>query len=285
MFPSAMTSTQASACRPGTEFGHGAPAALVTGGGNGIGGAVARRLALAGHSVAVSGRRREPLCEVAAEIGGEFVIGDVAVPSDAERVVHQAITAFGRLDAVVLNAGIVRAGRVTELSTEDWEFTLRVNLTGAFLVARAALPHLIESGGSIVSIASVAALRAGAGLAAYCASKAGMVLLTQTIAVELAGEGVRANVVCPGWTQTEMADQEMDELGAALGVDREQAYRRVTSLVPQRRPATAEEIADVVAWLVSPAASYVNGAVVPVDGGSTALDVGTVAIGAQSEAP
>ena len=257
-----------------------APAALVTGGGTGIGAAVARRLALAGYSVSVSGRRQQLLSRVATETGGMFVVGDVARESDAERVVSQTVSEFKRLDAVVLNAGIVRAAPVAELSLEDWEATLRVNLTGAFLVARAALPYLIESRGSIVSVASVAALRSGPGLAAYCASKAGLVLLTQTIAVEHAGEGVRANIVCPGWTRTEMADQEMDELGAALGMDREQAYRRATSLVPQRRAGSAEEIAEVVAWLLSPAAAFVNGAVLPVDGASTTLDIGTVAFAA-----
>jgi NAD(P)-dependent dehydrogenase (short-subunit alcohol dehydrogenase family) len=143
-------------------------------------------------------------------------------------------------------------------------------------VAKAALPHLLASRGAVVSVASVAALRAASGMAGYAATKAGLAMLTQSLAVDHAHQGLRANVICPGWTVTEMADEEMAAFGAERGLDVAAAYELVTALVPQRRPAHAGEIAATVAWLLSDAASYVNGAVIPVDGSATAVDVGTV---------
>src|SRR4029077_3172055 len=151
-----------------------------------------------------------------------------------------------------------------------------VNLTGAFLVARAALPHLRASRGAVVAVASVAALRAASQMGGYATTKAGLAMLTQSLAVDHAHQGLRANVVCPGWTITEMADTEMAAFGGERGLAIDQAYDLVTALVPQRRPASADEIAAVITWLLSEAASYVNGAVIPVDGSAAAVDVGTV---------
>ena len=122
----------------------------------------------------------------------------------------------------------------------------------------------------------MAALRAASGMGGYAVTKAGLTMLTQSLAVDHAHEGLRANVVCPGWTVTEMADEEMAAFGASRGVSVPRAYELVTSLVPQRRAASADEVAAVVTWLLSDAASYVNGAVIPVDGSATAVDVGTV---------
>jgi NAD(P)-dependent dehydrogenase (short-subunit alcohol dehydrogenase family) len=211
--------------------------------------------------IAVCGRRREPLQSVAADTEGLALALDITNEAEAKRCVHETSAAFGRLDALVLNAGVVRAAPLADMTLSDWDATLQTNLTAAFLVARAAPPHLRRQGGAIVSVASVSALRAGPALGAYCASKAGLLLLTQTIALGHAAEGVRANAICPGWTRTSMADEEMDQLATELDIDREAACGRVTGLVPQRRPADADEVADVVAWLVSPASTYVTGAV------------------------
>ena len=176
----------------------------------------------------------------------------------------------------MLNAGIIAPGGVADLSPQDFSAMVTVNLTGSFLVARAALTHLIASRGAIVSVASVAALRAASGMGGYAATKAALTMLTQSLAVDHAHEGLRANVVCPGWTITEMADAEMAAFGGERGLGVDEAYRLVTALVPQRRPASADEVAAVIAWLLSDAASYVNGAVIPVDGSAVAVDVGTV---------
>ena len=251
-------------------------AVLVTGGGTGIGAATARMLAAAGHQVAVCGRRAAALRAVAAETGALDIACDIANAHQVSRLIASVMAEFDGLDGLVLNAGIMAQGGVSELTPEDFSAMVSVNLTGAFLVAREALPHLIARHGAIVSVASVAALRAASGMGGYAATKAGLTMLTQSLAVDHAHQGLRANVVCPGWTVTEMADEEMAAFGGERGLQVEAAYRLVTSLVPQRRPAHADEVAAVITWLLSDAASYVNGAVIPVDGSAVAVDVGTV---------
>jgi meso-butanediol dehydrogenase / (S,S)-butanediol dehydrogenase / diacetyl reductase len=249
---------------------------LVTGGGSGIGAAVTRALAEAGHQVAVCGRRPKALRGVAAETGAHDVVCDVADDDQVRRLVDAVTDRFGRLDGLVLNAGIIAPGGVAGLSAEDFTEMVAINLTGPFLVAKAALPHLLEARGAIVSVASIAALRAAAEMGGYAATKAGLAMLTQSLAVDHAHQGLRANVVCPGWTVTEMADEEMAAFGGERGLAVKEAYDLVTALVPQRRPASADEVAAVITWLLSDAASYVNGAVIPVDGSAAAVDVGTV---------
>jgi NAD(P)-dependent dehydrogenase (short-subunit alcohol dehydrogenase family) len=254
-------------------------AVIVTGAGTGIGAAVARRLVRDGASVVLVGRRRDPIERVAAATGQTFVVADASTEEGVERIVAATVDAHGGIDGLVLNAGVMLPGTVAEASVDDWRATLDVNLTGPFLLARAALPQLLERQGSVVSVASIAALRAGPGMAAYCASKAGLVLLTQCLAVEQGAAGLRANVVAPGWVRTEMADEEMDEFGGPRGLDREAAYAEITRHVPARRPATADEAAAAVVWLLSPQAAYVNGSVLTVDGGTSIVDVGTLAFG------
>jgi meso-butanediol dehydrogenase/(S,S)-butanediol dehydrogenase/diacetyl reductase len=253
--------------------------ALVTGGGTGIGAAVARRLAADGYAVAVTGRRSEPIEVVAHEVDGLAVAADTALATDVERVVAATIARFGALDALVINAGVGGEGSLLAVDPDTFGRVFATNVTGAFLMARAAIPHLLERGGAIVSVASVAALRAAPASLAYCSSKAALVMLTQCIALDHGPAGVRANCVCPGWVRTPMSDGEMDWLAGQLDVSREDAYTEVTAEVPLRRPSSPEEIAGTVAWLLSADASYVNGAVIPVDGGHTMVDVGTIAFG------
>jgi len=253
------------------------PSVLVTGGGTGIGAAIARRLASEGFSVCVSGRREAPLREVADEIGGLAVGADAADPAQARRAVEAAAERFGRLDALVCNAGTGASGTVTEQTLERFNRVIATNLTGVFLSCQAALPYLLKTRGSVVTIGSLAGLRAGPASAAYCASKAALIMLTQCIAVDYGSRGVRANCVCPGWIGTPMADGEMDDLAQRRGTDRDGAWALAVAEVPAGRAGRPEEVADAVRWLVAPGAGYVNGAVITIDGGAAVVDAGSLA--------
>ncbi len=257
------------------------PVALITGGGSGIGEATARMLAERGWRVTVTGRRREPLEIVAADIGGLAFAGDTADTDSAGLAVAATVERFGRLDGLVLNAGQGAVAALPDLDPGVFASILQTNVVGAAIMAQAALPHLLASPhrGSIVSVASVAGLRATPSSIAYCSSKAAMIMMTNCIALDHGSGGLRANSVCPGWTRTPMADAEMTELGRARGTSREQAYSEATRHVPLGRPASAREVAATVCWLLSPESSYVTGAVLNVDGGSSAVDVATTLFG------
>ncbi|MFE6686450.1 SDR family NAD(P)-dependent oxidoreductase [Streptomyces sp. NPDC057743] len=252
---------------------------IVTGGGTGIGAATARLLRTAGHHVVVSGRRPEPLHRIAEETGALAHPSDATDPQAVQELVAAAVRAYGRLDGVVLNAGIGRGGRIGEMAVDDWEVLMRTNLTGPFLLLRAALPHLLAARGAVVGVASVSALRNGRGNGAYATSKAALLQLCRSLAVDYGREGLRANTVCPSWIRTEMADRRMTRFAAeaALPGGAEAAYAEATRLTPAGRPGDPTEVAEAISWLLSPAASYVNGAVLTVDGGVTTLDPGVAA--------
>ncbi|MEU7593074.1 SDR family oxidoreductase [Streptomyces sp. NPDC039022] len=260
--------------QPGRTAPSDRPVLLVAGASSGIGAAVAARGTDGGARVAVCARRAGALRAVADACGATPYVADVTVRGEVDELVAAVVRDHGRLDGVVANAGTIRPGGLLDLSDEDWDATLRTNLTSVFLLARAALPHLAAARGAFVTVGSVAGLRAAAGASAYAASKAGAGMLTSVIAAEFGPHGVRANTVCPGWTRTEMADEEMREFTGGLSLDA--AYAQATVLVPQRRAAAAEEVADAVLWLLGPRSSYVNGATLTVDGGLTSVDAGRV---------
>lgn len=253
---------------------------IVTGGGTGIGEAVVRLLREGGHHVVASGRRTEPLERLARETGALAHPSDVGDPDAADGLVRATLAAYGRLDGLVLNAGIGRGGAVGDMSLRDWDEVMRTNVTGPLLLLRAAIPHLLEAAGAVVAVASVSALRNGTSNAPYATSKAALLQLCRSVAVDYGRQGVRANIVCPGWVRTEMADRRMARFAEEAGLPGggvAAAYEEATRPLPMGRPGEPREIAETIGWLLSPAASYVNGAVLTVDGGATALDPGTLA--------
>jgi NAD(P)-dependent dehydrogenase (short-subunit alcohol dehydrogenase family) len=252
-------------------------AAIISGGGTGIGAATARRFAAEGAGVVVLGRRPEPVEAVARQIGGVAVAGDAADPEHAGRAVRTAVERFGGVDVVVAGAGGRGTPAVLETGDEVWADSFRSNVTTAFVLTREALPSLIDRRGAIVIVASLAGHAAGPENAGYTAAKHGLIGLARSLARDYGPRGVRTNVVSPGWVRTPMADEEMDELASRRGVTREEAYVLATADVPLRRPATAEEIASVCLFLASDESSIVNGAVIRADGGAHVVDVPTLA--------
>ncbi|QEV16719.1 SDR family NAD(P)-dependent oxidoreductase [Streptomyces alboniger] len=253
---------------------------IVTGGGTGIGAATARQLRAEGHQVVVSGRRPEPLRRIAEETGALAHPADAGDPEGVAGLVDATVAAYGRIDGLVLNAGVGRSGAVGDITDEDWELVMRTNLTGPFLLLRAALPHLLAARGSVVAVASVAALRNGVANAAYATSKAALLQLCRSLAVDYGKDGLRANTVCPSWVRTEMADRRMTRFAEEAGLGEggsDAAYEEAARLIPAGRPGRPEEVSEAISWLLSPAASFVNGAALTVDGGVTAIDPGTVA--------
>lgn len=251
--------------------------ALITGGGTGIGAAVATRLAQDGLRIAVAGRREAPLKDVAARTGALVVPGDMADSDDARSVIDQVVAHFGRLDVVVANAGGHGFSTVGETDDQSWSDSLNANLTTAFKTVRAALPELTRNRGSVVIVSSLAGLFAGPGVAGYTVGKHALIGLTKTLARDYGPANVRVNALCPGWVRTPMADAEMDEFALAAGIaSRDEAYGRVTEHVPLRRPAQPEEMASIVRFLVSDEASYITGSTIVADGGAHIVDLPTV---------
>lgn len=237
--------------------------ALVTGGGSGIGAATAARLAAEGATVVVCGRRLEKLREVADASDGIIVPRqlDVTDGGAVTEVIDDVAREHGRFDVLINCAGVGPSGPVPDLSDDDWDQMLATVLTGAFHTSRAAMPHLIEGGGNIVNVSSVSGIGGDWGSAAYNAAKGGLTNLTRAMALDHAGQGVRVNAVAPSFTQTDMT----------AGMDEDPDLKaRFLERLPMGRPAKPEEVAWVIAFLASHDASYVNGAIVPVDGGLSA---------------
>jgi NAD(P)-dependent dehydrogenase (short-subunit alcohol dehydrogenase family) len=260
--------------------------ALVSGGGSGIGAATARCFALEGASVVVTGRRAEPIEAVAAEIKGVAIAGDTSDPAHAAEAVDAVVRTFGGLDIVVANAGLGYGGTAGDIDDERWRSTLEVNLTGPLVLVRAAIPALLDrGGGSIVLVSSVSGFVSSMDSVAYDASKAGLLGLTRSIAVDYGSRGIRANALCPGWVITPMGDRSMDELGASRGLSREEAYAWTTQHVPLGRPATPDEIAACCLFLASDESSIVTGSALVADGGGLAVDVASLGFERPSGTP
>jgi NAD(P)-dependent dehydrogenase (short-subunit alcohol dehydrogenase family) len=244
--------------------------ALITGGGTGIGRGTALAFAREGAQVAVAGRRLEKLQEVVGEIkaaGAEAiaVACDVSRAADAQNAVRKVAEAFGRLNILVNNAGVLSVSTIEEIPEDEWDRLLNANLKGPFLMCRAALPEFRKAGGgAIVNVGSVLGLVAMKRRAAYCASKGGVTLLTKAIAIDHGHENIRANCICPSIVETELVSQ----LFSTLDGDRVKRERLAT--IPLGRMGRPADIAELAVYLASDESSWLTGAAIPIDGGMTA---------------
>ena len=250
--------------------------ALITGGGTGIGAAVARRFVAEGASVVLMGRRAELIEQVAAQVGGIALAGDAAVAKDAERAVELARERFGGLDIVIANAGAGTMNAAAETTDEQWLESWRANPTSAFVTMRAALPSLIERRGSAVLISSVAGIGAGPAIAAYTTTKHAVIGLGRSLARDYGPHGVRVNVICPGWIKTEVTERLVAMVADRGGSTIEEARERLTAHTPLRRMAEPDELAGVVLWLTAADSAFVTGSVIIADGGAHIVDIGTI---------
>lgn len=236
--------------------------AVVTGASRGIGREIALALAKNGAKVIVSARNAEALAALVDEIkaqGGEAaaVAGDVALEADASNLIEQAIATYQQLDILVNNAGITRDGLLMRMKSEDWDAVLDTNLKGAFLCSKAAAkPMSKQRAGRIINISSVVGEMGNAGQANYCASKAGLLGLTKSVAKELARRNVTVNAITPGFIVTEMTEGMTDKARDAM-----------MAQIPMGRLGESQDIANVVLFLASDQSSYITGQVLGVNGG------------------
>jgi len=235
--------------------------AIVTGGSTGIGRAIAERYTGEGADVVIADINGKKGKETAEDLDCDFITCDVSEYDQVEEMVEKTVEKHGRLDVIVNNAGIGSTAPLGEMSIEQWEATIDVNLTGVMNGSKAALPHLVETEGTIINIASIYGLVGAPGSTSYNAAKGGVVNFTRSVAVDYAEENVRVNSICPGFVRTPMTEDMLDD---------SDFYSFVETNTPMDRVAEPEEIAGLATFLASDDASYITGANIPVDGGWTA---------------
>ena len=224
--------------------------ALVTGGGTGIGAAVARVLKDKGAAVTITGRNRERLEAAADELGVACQVSDVTDREAVRSAFRAAVKRDGRIDILVNNAGNAESMPFRKMDDSLWDRMLAVNLTGTYNCTKAVIDGMLEGGsGRIVNVASIAALKGAAYVAAYCAAKHGVVGLTRALAAEYAKKDITVNAVCPGYTDTAMVRSAIDNIARTTGRSKDEALAELVRTNPQGRLISPEEVADAVIWL------------------------------------
>jgi NAD(P)-dependent dehydrogenase (short-subunit alcohol dehydrogenase family) len=247
--------------------------AVITGGGKGIGVAIAESLARAGANVTLMGRSVELLESEASRIRTAYGVGTAAVAldvtdaSNVQRAFDEARRGQGDPHILVNNAGVAPAQPFLDITLAVWSSTLAVNLTGAFLCTQAVLPAMIQAQwGRIVNIASTAGLKGAPRIAAYAASKHGLIGLTRSVALEVAKQGITVNALCPGYTDTEMAERAVAAVQRAAQSSEAEARARITRVSPLGRLVRPEEVADAVLWLCRPDSAAITGQAIVIGG-------------------
>ncbi|QSR22064.1 SDR family NAD(P)-dependent oxidoreductase [Hyphomonas sp. KY3] len=237
--------------------------ALITGGGTGIGLAIARSLGANGYEVFVAGRRLEIL-----EASG---FNPIQMDVTDRASIDEAVEVCGQIDVFVANAGRADTAPALKLTAATWDDMIAVNLTSVFHCAQSVLPQMKMRGhGRFIAVASTAALKGYRYTAAYAAAKHGVLGFIRCLALELANSGVTANAVCPGFTDTPLIDDALSNIEKKTGASREEALQQIVVANPQSRLIAPEEVAAAVAWIASDAAAAVNGQAIAIDGGETA---------------
>ncbi len=247
--------------------------ALVTGGGTGIGAAIAQALAGEGAALTIAGRRKGPLETVAGALPqAKAITADVTREEDCAAMVEAARAANGPVDIVVVNAGMAESAPFAKMDLAHWQRSIDVNLTGAFLTVRSVLADVTRDaagdGRRIIFIASTAGLKGYPYVAAYCAAKHGVVGLARALAAELGPRGVTVNAVCPGYTETPMLEASVANIAAKTGRSADASREQLARDNPHGRLIAPEEVAQTVLWLCAPAARSVNGQAIAVAGGA-----------------
>ena len=247
--------------------------AVVTGGGRGIGAAVARALAEAGASVVVASRTEGDIEQLASKLCGEghqawSVVCDVSDPQSIHELAISATDRLGRVDILVNAAGIASSAPLHKLTLEDWNRVISVNATGTFLCTQAFISGMVErKWGRVVNVASVAGLTGSRYIAAYSASKHAVIGFTRCAAAEVAQHGVTVNAVCPGFVDTDMTAESLDRIVESTGISRDDALAAILDTTPQRRLFEPEEVAHAVLSLCDEKAKGINGQAIVLDGG------------------
>jgi meso-butanediol dehydrogenase/(S,S)-butanediol dehydrogenase/diacetyl reductase len=255
--------------------------ALITGGGTGIGAAVAEAFVREGAAVCIAGRRREELEKVARRFPDSKIsvcAADISKPEDVQRMVETAAAFGGRLDIAVNNAAMGVPVNVVDMELNLWQKVLDTNLTAPFLVMKYAIPHMIRAGGgSIINVASVGAIRGIPFAAAYCSAKAGLLGLSRQVAIDFGPQKIRSNVVLPGAFRSEMFDRRLEETATAAGISVEERLKAMAIPSPLKRIAFPSEIAGLFVYLASDESAYTTASEFVCDAGVHALDASALA--------